>query len=202
MLKHIFSIFLLFTSTLLLAQTDWTLKKDDNGIKIYTRPVADETLDEYKAITVVDTRIDNVVSELLTAPKYEDSCEPGISYYIKQLSDNQHVFYAHKPLPWPIRDRDIITLLTVEKISDLKYKLILESLPDAIPEKEKTIRIKKLMGYWLLEADGNTTKITQQLFVNPEGTLPAFVINNLLIKGPFKTFSELKETLKDSDDKF
>ncbi len=202
MLKHIFSIFLLFTSTLLLAQTNWTLKKDDNGIKIYTRPVADETLDEYKAITVVNTKIDNVVSELLTAPNYEDSCEPGISYYIKQLSDNQHVFYAHKPLPWPIRDRDIITLLTVEKISDLKYKLILESLPDAIPEKEKTIRIKKLMGYWLLEADGNTTKITQQLFVNPEGTLPAFVINNLLIKGPFKTFSELKETLKDSDVKF
>ena len=200
--KNTLLFLLLLTSLVSIAQTDWTLKKDDNDIKIYTRPVAGETLDEYKATTVVNTKTDNVVSELLTAPRYEGSCEPGISYYIKQLSDNQHVFYAHKPLPWPIRDRDIITLLTVEKISDLKYKLILESFPDAIPEKEKTIRIKKLMGYWLLEADGNTTKITQQLFVNPEGTLPAFVINNLLIKGPFKTFSELKETLKGSDDKF
>jgi hypothetical protein len=55
------------------------------------------------------------------------------------------------------------------------------------------------MGFWLLEKIGNTTKVTQQLFINPEGSLPTFVVNSLLIKGPFKTFSELRTTLKTSD---
>jgi len=196
MLKNIFLIVLLITSIASIAQSEWELKKDANAIKIYTRRIPNQSIDEYKAITIIDTKINNVVAELLSAPKYNKANESGVSYYVKQLSENQHVFYAHKPLPWPIRDRDIITLLTVEKISDSKYKLALESLPNAIPEKEKTIRIKNITGHWLLEEDGNKTKVTQQLFVNPEGTLPAFVINSLLIKGPFKTFSELRESLK------
>lgn len=199
MLKHTFLFVLLFSSLTSVAQSDWALKKNANAIKIYTREIPNETIDEYKAITTIDAKIESVVSELINAPQYNDTSDSGISYYVKQLSENQHVFYAHKALPWPIRDRDIITLLTVEKISDTKYKLILKSLPDAVPEKDNTIRIKNLVGHWILEEDDNKTKITQQLFVNPEGALPSFVINNLLVKGPFKTFSELRQTLKNSD---
>lgn len=180
------------------AQTDWILKKDDNNIKIYTRSIVNEKLDEYKAITIIDTQIENVVKELVTAPKYNKEYKSGISYYVKKQNDNQHVFYAHKDLPWPLKDRDLVTLLTIEKISKSKYKLKLESLPEIINQKEKTIRIKELKGFWLLEEKNNSTKVIQQLFINPEGTLPAFVTNSLLINGPFKTFSELRSNLKNS----
>lgn len=198
MYKFSLLILLLLITCLSQAQSNWKLKKDVNDIKIYTRAVANEKLEEYKAVTIINTAIEKVVKELVTAPEYYKECESGISYHVKELKENQHVFYAHKDLPWPIKDRDLITLLTVEKLSESKYKLKLECLPDAIPEKEKTIRIKKLMGFWLLEEMSNTTKVTQQLFINPEGTLPAFVINNLLVKGPFKTFSELRATLQES----
>lgn len=180
------------------AQTDWILKKDDNNIKIYTRSIVNEKLDEYKAITIIDTQIENVVKELVTAPKYNKEYKSGISYYVKKQNDNQHVFYAHKDLPWPLKDRDLVTLLTIEKISKSKYKLKLESLPEIINQKQKTIRIKELKGFWLLEEKNNSTKVIQQLFINPEGTLPAFVTNSLLINGPFKTFSELRSNLKNS----
>lgn len=180
------------------AQTDWILKKDDNNIKIYTRSIVNEKLDEYKAITIIDTQIENVVKELVTAPKYNKEYKSGISYYVKKQNDNQHVFYAHKDLPWPLKDRDLVTLLTIEKISKSKYKLKLESLPEIINQKEKTIRIKELKGFWLLEEKNNSTKVIQQLFINPEGKLPAFVTNSLLINGPFKTFSELRSNLKNS----
>ena len=73
----------------------------------------------------------------------------------------------------------------------------IEGLPEGIPEREKTIRIKNLMGYWLLEQKADQeTMVTQQLFLNPEGSLPAFVINSLLVKGPFKTFQDLRRNSK------
>ena len=179
----------------MLSQEVWTLKKDANGIKIYTREKSNLNFDEYKAITTLDTPIKNVLKELLEAPLYSENCKPGISYYIKSLGTNQHVFYVHKKLPWPIKDRDIVTLLTIEKISNKKIKLSLESLPEEIPLKKNTIRIKTLIGYWFLEEKHNKTIVTQQLFLDPEGNLPPFIINALLVKGPYKTFTELKEII-------
>lgn len=197
MRKLIVFLFTLSVISLSQSQTPWKLKKADNDISIYTRSIPNKKLNEYKAVTRIDTAIENVIKELVTAPKYYKGCEPGISYYVKKLKKNQHVFYAHKDLPWPVKDRDLITLLTVEKLSDTRYKLKLESLPNAIPKKEKTIRIKELIGFWLLEEIGLTTKVTQQLYVNPEGALPTFVVNSLLVKGPFKTFSELRSAFKE-----
>lgn len=175
------------------SQNSWSLKKEENGIRIFTRPLTEIPFDEYKAITTIDASINTVLNELLEAPKYCDNCPSEISYLVKSINQNQHLFYVHKAFPWPIKDRDIITRLTVEKLSDKKIKLYLESAPNEIPNKDNTIRIKQLMGYWLLEEKNSKTIVTQQLYINPEGSLPPFIINKLLIKGPYKTFTTLKE---------
>lgn len=180
---------------ILLAQNHWDLKKDDHNIKIYTRDSKSSAFKEYKAVTIINTPSKYILKELLEAPTYHENCEPGVSYYVKALNDNQHIFYAHKDLPWPIQDRDIVTLLTLKKINSSTTKLTLESLPNALPSKAKTIRLKTVMGHWLLEEMGNQTKVTQQLFLDPEGNLPAFIVNNLLIKGPFQTFKDLQKAV-------
>ncbi|MFS4483443.1 hypothetical protein ACKGJY_10525 [Hyunsoonleella sp. 2307UL5-6] len=191
--KIVLCVFILmYASTTILAQTPWELKKDTEHIKIYTRSKPNTKFDEFKAVTTLKTTLKTVLNELLEAPKYDPSLTSGVSYYVKQLSEKKHVFYAHKILPWPVKDRDIVTLLTVENISETKVKLVLEGLPLEVPEKQQTIRIKQLMGYWLLEEINNTTKVIQQLYINPEGTLPSFVVNALLVKGPFQTFKKLK----------
>jgi len=198
MLKKYVIYLLLVIPLIGLSQNQWKLKKEENDIKIYTRSVENLNFDEYRATVLLETSINNVLAELLEAPEYKEGNTPGVSYYVKSISKNQHVFYAKKQLPWPIKDRDVITLLTVKKISDKKIKLSLEGLPQALPKKDKTIRIKNLMGHWLLEENKGKTKVTQQLYLDPEGNLPAFIVNSLLIKGPFKTFSELKTTTKES----
>ncbi len=192
------SIGLLFCiSQISIAQASWVLKKNEDHIKVYTRNVSNSKIKEYKAISTLHTSMDHILNELLTAPKYTDSCKAGVSYYVKQLNDTQHVFYAYKDLPWPVRDRDVVTLITVKKISKTKYKLTIEGLPNGIPEKKQMIRIKQLMGHWLIEEKSNgVVMVTQQLFLNPEGNLPAFIVNGLLVKGPFKTFQELRHNVK------
>lgn len=198
MLK-IFLISAFFSFSIIVsAQEQWTLKKDTNGIQIYTRAIPNINFDEYKAVTVLNASIDIVLKALLDAPKYHKNSVPDISYYVKSIKDNEHVFYAQKTLPWPIKDRDIVTVLTVEKISNKKIKLVLESMPLGVPEKKETIRIKTVMGHWLLEEKENKTTVTQQLVLDPEGSLPSFIVNNLLIKGPFKTFQELQNVAENA----
>ena len=193
MSKSVFIIAFIFLSTLSFAQTPWSLKKDVDGIRIYTRMVPESKLKEYKAMTQVKTPLASILHELLDAPPYTGHCISGESYYVKQIGERQHVFYALKKLPWPIKDRDVVTQLTVEKISDKKVILHIKSLPKGLPEKEGAIRIKDVNGFWLLEEENGTTTITQQLYLNPEGSLPPVVTNSLLIKGPYKTFSHLQQ---------
>ncbi|WP_460220284.1 START domain-containing protein [Psychroserpens sp. MEBiC05023] len=178
-----------------LSQEYWNLKKESHQIKIYTRNTSNSNLKEFKAVTTINTPSKVILKELLEAPKYYEDCPSNISYYVKKIGNNQHVFYAYKDLPWPIKDRDIVTLLSVEIIDKKTTRLTLESLPNELPKKDKTIRVKTLMGYWLLEEMDNNTKVTQQLFLDPEGNLPSFVVNNLLIKGPYKTFKNLQESV-------
>jgi len=194
MLKVIMLWILIGVSFFSFSQNNWNLKKDSDQIKIYTRDASHSNLKEFKAVTVINTPLKTILKELLEAPDYYKGCEPNISYYVKALSNDQHVFYAHKDLPWPIKDRDIVTLLTVDRIDDTTTKLTLESLPNGLPLKDKTIRVKKLMGHWLLEEMDSKTMVTQQLFLDPEGSLPPFLVNSLLIKGPYKTFKDLHES--------
>lgn len=193
MKRIILTLVFVFQIALLFGQTPWTLKKNNDGIRIYTRMVPESQLKEFKAMTQVEVPLQLILDELLEAPKYDGNSVSGTSYYVTQTGSNTHVFYAMKKLPWPVRNRDVVTQLTVERISENKVKLHIESLPDGIPSKENAIRIQEVKGFWLLEETNGSTTVTQQLYLDPEGSLPAVVTNALLIKGPYKTFSDLQQ---------
>jgi len=176
-------------------QQNWHLAKDQNGISIWTRDFKDSPYKEYKAVTYIDTTIEDIVSELLDAPKYMKNCQAGVSHLIRMKSNNEYLFYAKNKLPWPLRNRDVISKLTVKKQTDNQVSLQIEAAPHELPIENNALRIKELNGFWLLEKEADTIKVTQQLYVNPEGNLPAFVTNRLLVKGPYKTFTELRNKL-------
>ncbi|GAB5400881.1 MAG: START domain-containing protein [Aureisphaera sp.] len=192
-MKLVITLALLIPFASSLAQTPWTLKKNDDGIRIYTRMVPDSKLKEYKAMVQIAAPMQSILNELLEAPKYTGDCISGESYYVTQKGADQHVFYAIKKLPWPVRDRDVVTLLTVEQLSDNTVKLHIESHPQGVPVQENAIRIQEVKGFWLLEERDGITTVTQQLHIDPEGSLPPLVTNSLLIKGPYKTFSDLQQ---------
>ncbi len=194
------SYILFFLVPLLLhSQNPWSLAKDDKGIQIWTRNFEDSPYKEYKVTTVVDIPLDEVIKELLDAPKYMKNCKEGVSHLVKVNKDNEHIFYARNEFPWPIKDRDVVSKVSVHQLAPNKVKLNIGAAPNEIPTIKSTLRIQELMGYWFLEEHEGTVKITQQLYINPEGSLPPFITNSLLVLGPFKTFLTLKDKLQDID---
>ena len=178
------------------AQESWTLKKNMEGIRIYTRSVEGKNIKEYKAITWVDAPMEAVIQELLTAPVYLNTPLPDVSYLVSEENNSEYVFYVKKELPWPIRDRDVVTSLKIAHKDQKQCKLLLKALPEGLPKSKGILRVKELMGHWLIEtSEEGKTKVVQQLFFDPEGTLPDFLVNSLLVRGPFQTFSDLKRSV-------
>ncbi len=177
---------------------EWELKKSESDIHIYTRDVAESALKEFKATTIFkNVSIDEVFEQVYKAPYYNEDWEFSTSYVIQELSsDDERYFYYSEQLPWPIKNRDVVTKLVLEEQSPDKIVLSIKAMPEGITPKAKTIRIQDLKGSWLIEKHPSGIKATQQIYMDPGGSVPAFIVNSLIVKGPLKTFTTLKKSLK------
>lgn len=176
----------------------WELKKSEDNIDIYTRDVEESSLKEFKATTIFkNVSMEEVLKQVYEAPQYNENSDFGTSYFMKDLSsDSERYFYYSEKLPWPIQNRDVVTLLSLEEQTPDKILLSIKAIPNLISPKDKTIRISDLKGFWLLEKHSSGIKATQQIYMDPGGSVPAFIVNSLIVKGPLKTFSSLKKTLQ------
>ncbi len=190
---------LVFCLPFLIAFTEpnvWDLKKDANQIQIYTRKIEGSSFREFKATTRVKTTLDDALQEIMyRAPEFTQPVKSEQSYFLKKNIDNSRVYYAMRKMPWPIRDRDVVTTVSILQQTDHVIMLKVQATPEELPQQEDTIRIEELDGFWLLEKEGAYVRITQQLHLEPRGSIPPFIINALIARGPHTTFSDLRNKL-------
>lgn len=188
-------ILLLFVPLSVTTPEKWKLKKSKDDIEIYTRSYPDSPFKEFKATSVIDTSFEELLQELYDAPTYTDACDFNVSYRIPSNNENSRYFYYKQEMPWPLKDRDVVTeLKLIERTEDRIY-LSIETVSNVLDLQDNCLRIEKLNGFWLLERDDNGVRATQQIHMDPGGRVPAFIVNPLLVKGPFKTFTELHDKL-------
>lgn len=179
--------------------TSWTLKKNENGISVYTRGAEDSDFKELKSVVVLKTSLSSIVSLLNdwdTYPQWVYRC--GKSSTLKKISDSEVIHYQTVVAPWPADNRDFV--VNVKLTQDPVTKIIViksESKPEYIPEVEDHVRIKKFRASWTLVplSDGRV-EVTYQLLVDPAGYVPAWIINLAVVDGPYETALNLSEWVK------
>ncbi len=197
LLKTFWLTFFTLLVTVSYAQT-WELKKQKNGISIYTRSYKNSKFKEYKAVMVANTTLEKAYKTILDGNNlWRWSYKTERSEVLAKLSDSSYVFYIKNNLPWPVLNRDHLSLVTVEEKTPKRIKITLQpynTLP--IPKQPNTIRITNFNGVWLLEQKPYGIKVTQQLFGDPEGNLPAWFLNSLLTTSPYQSFIKLRALLE------
>jgi hypothetical protein len=174
---------------------EWKLKKSKYNIDIYTRSYPDSAFKEFKATSIIDTTFEELLQELYDAPMYTPCCVFNLSYLISIDKEDSRFFYYKQEMPWPLKDRDVVTELKLVEQTEDRIYLTIETVVDVLDVKDNCLRIEKLSGFWLLEKEGDGIRATQQIHMDPGGRVPAIVVNPLIVKGPFKTFAELHRKL-------
>ena len=182
-------------------ENTWDLKKEANGIQIYTRDYPDSPVKEFLAITTTNSSLQSVTSvldDISAYPKWFRNCK-----YVKTIrraSDSAIANYVEISFPWPLSNRDGIWEATIRIRNESVYYSEIRSIPDLVPEKKNIVRMHNACGYWKVEKMKNgKTKITQQFFADPEGNIPGWVVNLFLVDGPYDTFMNLHKILNDED---
>ncbi|WP_421754284.1 START domain-containing protein [Croceimicrobium sp.] len=174
----------------------WELRKNEAGIKIYTRAVEGSALDEFKAHAEFAFPMEKIVAILEDADHFKDWM-PNCSHskLIKREGPKQY-HYTITSAPFPLDDRDCYYRFSYERTAD-QVKISMDGLPDYGPKKEDMVRIPSVKGYWLFEKLGpQKTKITYQVLANPGGSIPGWLANAGSVDSPFNTLKNLRKRLK------
>jgi ribosome-associated toxin RatA of RatAB toxin-antitoxin module len=178
----------------------WKLRKDRNGIRIWTRDHKEKRILEYLSKITIETSLEKLVDIIQNVEKYPvwtANCETASIY--KVLSDTSRIEYLTTKVPWPLEDRDVAMEFVVVKNTKNYFRANLTSVPDAVPLSDDYVRIEISEGTWIFKKiDEKSVEVIHQFLSDPGGSIPMFIVNMFIVSGPYKTLENLRELCNDS----
>ncbi len=195
---YLLAIFMSYCATS--AAQEWQLMKDDDGIQIYTRIVEGYS---YKAvrsdIVLSDTRLSSVVAVIRDSkecPQWSVVCKSA--NIIESVSEQENYVHTLSDLPWPARDRDVVSHVIWKQDPDtLIVTMTGEATTDKLPVSQGIVRLTEANIHWQLQSlAGGSTSVEFTAHINPASIFPNWITNMLLVDSPFQTLQGLRQQVK------
>jgi hypothetical protein len=182
-----------------LAQEKWQLIKNEDGIKVYTRRLADEKFKEIRADFELNGTEDQLIGILQNINHQKDwSYGTKYTHLIRKKNKDTLIYYSEVSLPWPISNRDLVIELSFKK-DTLNKTLVIKakSIAGILPDKPHLVRVPFSLALWNVNVLPNKLLKVQYTFsTNPGGALPAWLVNFAASVGPYNSFHKLKEIIR------
>ncbi|MCP4439169.1 MAG: START domain-containing protein [Aureispira sp.] len=172
----------------------WKLNKSSNGVDVFTRSKEGWGIKEFKAVVKIRASIDQVLATMKDAEnrsKWMHNTEDTKD--LKVASPNKIYTYSRLDAPWPVSDRDNITVFTIKRPAANLAVIEMTNEADFIPEKSGIVRVKRMEGEWRFKDLGNGyVEVEQQAVGDPGGSLPDWLANSAIVDSPYNTMLNLK----------
>lgn len=177
---------------------NWKLKKEENGIKIYTAHSDSSAVKLVRVELTMGATAEQLIAFMLDIPKQPEwlyNCET--SRLLERIAPNEVIFYAEVSLPWPASNRDYCTHMTITQKQPGHATIHSYAVPDHLPAKPGKVRLKKSVAHWeIMPISATEIKIVYELNTDPGGSMPAWVTNMFIAKGPIASFQKVREIVK------
>ncbi len=191
--RFFLSVFFVFYCSLSFC-SDWTLEKNEDGIKVYTRKSAGTDILEFKAISTINASrlaIAKVIARVTDYPNWFPDCSDA--KLVEKINSTQRKYYYRLDLPWPASDRDAVMLLSVDVDNDKGITVLNFTKSTGKPNVSGVVRMPAADGFWKLTSISETkTELHYQFLADPGGSLPTWIINMFIVDGPYDAIIALK----------
>lgn len=188
----------LLVNAMAYSQGKWELRRNENGIEVYSRtPLAGERK-EIRVLCQFNTskaKLIRTIQDISDYGKWVYSTKEN--KIIKTISPTQSIYYAVSHLPWPLKDRDLIVELNITDTKENRFEIEAKSLPDYLPKNNTYIRVPYSRALWdVTVLNDHALKIDYTFSVDPGGSIPSWLTNATLPVGPYNSFYKLKTLLE------
>jgi hypothetical protein len=172
---------------------DWETRKVEDGITVQSRLPENAKYQEFRA----DTEIDATIAQAIALLSDNEACPEWLyrckeSRLIKEISPTERIFYQVSSLPFPAKSREAVFHAKIRYNTDHSALIEMTAATSELAQT-KHLRIAEAIGTYILEPlPNNRTRITWQLYVDPGGALPAWLVNAMLTDLPFKSLQAFR----------
>lgn len=179
---------------------DCSLKKQSEGIRVYTCKAEHEQFKTLKAEFIIkNTSMVELKNFLMHVENY-----PTWQYnmmhaeVIQKISDNEISYLSHINAPWPVEDREmVVNLRVLPGLTDHQIHIEMNTLQTDRPVANGFLRVPFMHGRWTVkEVQNNSLQAEYILQIDPGGTIPAWLVNLAMAEGPYVSFRNLKKQLE------
>lgn len=179
-------------------QPEWKLKKDKNGIKVFSRKTTKFKFDELKVECEFDGKISQLAAVILDVNnQYQWVYKTAKSELIKQVTGSDLFYYSEIECPWPFENRDLVARMTItQNASNKILTIVAKSIDDYLPNKKNIVRVKYSNALWTITPINNSQfKVEYRIQIDPGEGVPAWILNMFATNGPYESFKNLKEKI-------
>lgn len=169
---------------------EWRIRKNEKGIMVYSRHVADTDVDELRIVSMMHASLSSIAAVIMVANHYTEwiyACHD--SKILKQVTATEQVQYQVVDVPTPFADRDVVIHFSIRQ--DPKTKTVYtksEAVPEFIPANDKLVRIPVFVAsYQLIPKGGGNVQVIYRMRSDPGGYIPDWLVNWTIVTGPYKT---------------
>jgi hypothetical protein len=189
--------FLVF-ATISMAQTQWELVKNKDGIKVFNRKMEGSKLKEFKGTVIIKATVNDVV-KVLSNPSNHDKfiykAKKGSVEIVKKDTNGDFYTYMIIETPWPASNRDLVTKYHKEapdKDGTITINVI--AVNNMKPVIRGNVRVESMKGYWkVTPLANNMVEVTHQAYSSPGGNVPDGLANSTSVDAPFQMLESLRK---------
>lgn len=185
------------------ADNAWKKIGEEDGIVGYSRPTTKSSVDEIKAVGIVDAPlavVHAVIRDIPSMPEYIFLCKEAFPIHTTEMKSTEDViyFYSLTDMPFPVKDRDAVakSLWSVDKATGIVHCRTV-GVKTSFKLHQDIIRMPLLiMDCTLIPKGSDKTEVIYQVLCDPGGTLPSPVVNMLIKDYGIKSIAGLRKMVK------
>jgi len=183
-------------------EAKWNLLITDGDIKVYTRKTEASPFEEVLLKTKLETDFESVKKILKNCDAYTKwvhNC--ASSSLVKKENDDVFYYYYEMQAPWPVSNRDMVVKATFTE-DETKNTLIMRAVgvKGLIEKKDGNVRVLNVeLKLTFKKTDTNEIELLYYAKMDPAGSVPAWVVNMSIEKGPLNSVKNFEKLLSNEN---
>lgn len=168
----------------------WTFERREHGITVSRRERAGNALAAFRGEGTVKANVLQVLAVILDVREVERWAY-GITdaRSVRHVDERTELVYLYSNTPWPVRDRDMVVRRTVEILRPgEEFAVSIRCEPGGATLRDGVIRVRACdSSFRMRKLDRESTHITYEMSLDPEGSLPQWASAWVARTAPVKT---------------
>ncbi len=173
---------------------EWVYEREKQGIKVFTKKSHWGHLRDSRAQMFVSASPEEMLKFVTDFNNYKTwfpRCSQ--SKILARLNENEFIVHLFFDAPWPIKNRDCVMRVKVDKADTGVITITETSEPKYLKPDAGAVRINQLISVWKFTPKNGGTEVFNEYSSNPGGNIPDWMTNTQSVENPLATFESLQQ---------